>query len=44
MLGNRSLTTSRVTPNEFARQLFAPLASRSNLLIAMLSIGQDRRW
>lgn len=40
----RSVSASRATPNEFAKHLFAPLPSRYNLLAAMLSFGQDRRW
>ncbi|HET9088677.1 MAG TPA: class I SAM-dependent methyltransferase [Acidimicrobiales bacterium] len=35
---------SRRSPNEFARELFAPLPSRYDALGAALSMGQDRRW
>ncbi|HUY17376.1 MAG TPA: class I SAM-dependent methyltransferase [Acidimicrobiales bacterium] len=42
--GNRNVTASRKTPNQFSRRLFAPLPSRYNLLAAALSFGQDRRW
>jgi demethylmenaquinone methyltransferase/2-methoxy-6-polyprenyl-1,4-benzoquinol methylase len=31
-------------PNEFAERLFDPLPRRYNLLAALLSFGQDRRW
>jgi demethylmenaquinone methyltransferase/2-methoxy-6-polyprenyl-1,4-benzoquinol methylase len=41
---NRSVSASRKTPNEFAERLFAPLPRRYNLLAAVLSFGQDRRW
>ncbi len=41
---NRSLAASRETPNQFAKSLFAPLPARYNLLAAILSFGQDRRW
>lgn len=41
---NRDVAASRKTPNVFSRQLFAPLPSRYNLLAALLSFGQDRRW
>ena len=41
---SRSVSASRATPNEFATHLFAPLPSRYNLLAALLSLGQDRRW
>lgn len=41
---NRRISASRATPNEFAKRLFAPLPSRYNLLAAILSLGQDRRW
>ncbi|HUD68642.1 MAG TPA: class I SAM-dependent methyltransferase [Acidimicrobiales bacterium] len=35
---------SRARPNQFARQLFAGLPKRYNLLAELLSFGQDRRW
>ncbi len=35
---------SRARPNQFARQLFAGLPKRYNLLAELLSLGQDRRW
>jgi demethylmenaquinone methyltransferase/2-methoxy-6-polyprenyl-1,4-benzoquinol methylase len=38
------VTESRARPNQFARQLFAGLPRRYNLLAALLSLGQDRRW
>lgn len=41
---SRSVSASRASPNEFATHLFAPLPSRYNLLAALLSLGQDRRW
>lgn len=44
MIRNRSVTASRKSPNEFARQLFAPLPLRYNVLAQVLSMGQDRRW
>ena len=34
----------RRAPNDVARNLFAPLPSRYNLLAYTLSFGQDRRW
>lgn len=44
MMRNRSVAASRQMPNEFAEQLFDPLPRRYNLLAALLSFGQDRRW
>jgi demethylmenaquinone methyltransferase/2-methoxy-6-polyprenyl-1,4-benzoquinol methylase len=41
---NRQVAASRATPNEFAKELFAPLPDRYNLLAEVLSFGQDRRW
>lgn len=38
------VTESRARPNQFARQLFAGLPRRYNLLAGLLSFGQDRRW
>jgi demethylmenaquinone methyltransferase/2-methoxy-6-polyprenyl-1,4-benzoquinol methylase len=38
------VTASREQPNDFSRQLFAPLPGRYNLLAYVLSFGQDRRW
>jgi demethylmenaquinone methyltransferase/2-methoxy-6-polyprenyl-1,4-benzoquinol methylase len=35
---------SRARPNQFARQLFAGLSKRYNVLAELLSLGQDRRW
>ncbi|MFY9782222.1 MAG: class I SAM-dependent methyltransferase [Acidimicrobiales bacterium] len=44
MLRHRDLSASRTTPNDFAQRLFAPLPSRYDLIAAVLSFGQDRRW
>lgn len=41
---NRKVKASRDTPNQFARELFAPLPTRYNLLAQLLSFAQDRRW
>jgi demethylmenaquinone methyltransferase / 2-methoxy-6-polyprenyl-1,4-benzoquinol methylase len=38
------VAASRAKPNAFARQLFAGLPRRYNLLAAILSLGQDGRW
>ena len=38
------VAASRARPNQFARQLFAGLPKRYNLLAELLSFGQDRRW
>jgi demethylmenaquinone methyltransferase/2-methoxy-6-polyprenyl-1,4-benzoquinol methylase len=38
------ITRSRRQPNEFARQLFAPLPARYDRLAAILSLGQNGRW
>ena len=38
------ITRSRRQPNEFARQLFAPLPPRYDRLAAILSLGQNGRW
>ncbi|MGH9065060.1 MAG: class I SAM-dependent methyltransferase [Acidimicrobiales bacterium] len=35
---------SRAEPNRFATELFAGLPSRYDVLAAVLSLGQDRRW
>src|SRR5487761_2003330 len=43
-LGRKALKEYRDAPNAFARELFAPLPSRYDLLGAALSFGQDRRW
>lgn len=43
-LGSRTIRNYRIAPNEFARELFAPLPSHYDLLGAVLSMGQDRRW
>lgn len=43
-LGRGVLRGYRDAPNVFARQLFAPLPHRYNLLAQVLSFGQDRRW
>jgi demethylmenaquinone methyltransferase/2-methoxy-6-polyprenyl-1,4-benzoquinol methylase len=44
VLKHRDVSASRATPNDFSRRLFAPLPSRYDLLAALLSFGQDRRW
>ncbi len=44
MFGNTDVEASRSAPNEFSRQLFAPLPNRYNVLNQRLSFGQDRRW
>ena len=44
VMRDRSAVASRVNSNEFAKSLFAPLPPRYNLLAAILSMGQDRRW
>src|ERR1700684_1849575 len=44
MFKNKNVTASRTMPNQFSRSLFAPLPSRYNVLAALLSLGQDRRW
>lgn len=44
MMKSRSVAASRRMPNEFAERLFDPLPRRYNLLAALLSFGQDRRW
>ncbi len=38
------ITRSRRQPNDFARQLFAPLPARYDRLAALLSLGQNGRW
>jgi demethylmenaquinone methyltransferase/2-methoxy-6-polyprenyl-1,4-benzoquinol methylase len=43
-MNNKDVAASRATPNVFARNLFAPLPTRYNLLAQVLSFGQDRRW
>jgi len=40
----KTIRDYRTSPNEFARQLFAPLPARYDVLAAVLSLGQDRRW
>jgi demethylmenaquinone methyltransferase/2-methoxy-6-polyprenyl-1,4-benzoquinol methylase len=35
---------SRHSPNDFSRELFAPLPKRYNRLANLLSMGQDPRW
>jgi demethylmenaquinone methyltransferase/2-methoxy-6-polyprenyl-1,4-benzoquinol methylase len=37
-------TTSSATPNAFARQLFEGLPDRYDLLVDMLTFGQNARW
>jgi demethylmenaquinone methyltransferase/2-methoxy-6-polyprenyl-1,4-benzoquinol methylase len=41
---NGSIRGYQNAPNEFARALFAPLPARYDLVAAVLSMGQDRRW
>ena len=43
-LGRRVIESYRKSPNTFARELFASLPARYNLLAQVLSFGQDRRW
>lgn len=40
----REVARSRAEPNRFARQLFAGLPGRYDLLEELLSFGQNRRW
>ncbi|MGH9130696.1 MAG: class I SAM-dependent methyltransferase [Acidimicrobiales bacterium] len=40
----RVVALSRTEPNRFARELFAGLPSRYDVLAGILSMGQDRRW
>lgn len=44
VMRDRGVAASRETPNEFAKSLFSPLPARYNVLAAILSLGQDRRW
>jgi demethylmenaquinone methyltransferase/2-methoxy-6-polyprenyl-1,4-benzoquinol methylase len=40
----REVVRSRAEPNRFARELFAPLPRRYDVLEEVLSFGQNRRW
>lgn len=40
----RAVARSRVEPNRFARDLFAGLPKRYDVLEEVLSLGQNRRW
>ncbi len=41
---NRRVRASRRRPNQFSRELFAPLPKKYNSLAQVLSFAQDRRW
>lgn len=43
-IGRHVLRTYRDSPNEFSQELFEGLPIRYNILAALLSFGQDRRW
>ncbi len=43
-LSARAIRHYRDAPNAFARELFAPLAPRYDVLATLLSFGQDPRW